>query len=68
MNAATRIIPRLARVGLVIGAAMPAMALAHGSDHLHYWGSHTAEGQGMLLGGALLALVGIGLWLRSRRG
>lgn len=66
MAASSPITRRLRHLVVTAGLAIPGLAVAHGSDHLHFWGSHTAEGQAMLLGGALLALAGIGWWLHSR--
>jgi hypothetical protein len=61
----------LNRLGLTlgaVGASMPGLALAHGTDHLHFWGRHTAEGQGWALALAVLALAGIGWWVWRSRG
>lgn len=60
--------PESIHVRLMSGAclAMPGLAAAHGTDHLHFWGLHDADGQGMLLGGLLLALAVVG-WVRWQR-
>lgn len=62
--------PRIPRLRALAGGGVliaPGLAGAHAGDHLHFWGSHGAQGQGWLLGGALLALAAIGWWAWQRR-
>jgi len=68
MAATTTLTNHLSRMALAVGLAMPGLAMAHGSDHLHFWGSHSAEGQIIPLALSLLALAGLGWWLWRSRG
>lgn len=62
-------IPTSLRPGVaLVGLLAPGLVLAHGGDHLHFWGAHSAEGQGLLLGGALAALAGLAWWFCRGRG
>ena len=58
----------LTRLLALTGVASPTLALAHGTDHLHFWGHHTADGQVSLIAVVLLAVAGLAWWLWRSRG
>jgi hypothetical protein len=58
----------LARLVSLAGVAAPGLVLAHGTDHLHFWGRHTAEGQVWPVALASLAVAAVGWWLWRSRG
>jgi hypothetical protein len=68
MELSVKIIPFLRRLLITAGILLPGLAMAHGSDHLHFWGQHSADVQFILLSLSMLALFGIGWWLWRSRG
>lgn len=52
---------------LAITGMLPGLALAHGSDHLHFWGRHLTEVLPIPTVLALLAMGVLGWWLARNR-